>query len=144
MYTIAPLGSKQFLSFDLRDTLAEAGVKLSSMNQYFMHLTVSHCATSCLCCDSRVLTQGRADAVLAVRLPHKDGFYGECLFRRQPTRPKFSWGRGSGVLLAWVLRCYSMLIYATGLCRQHPPPPMSAREGCQPSHWARALQEPPT
>ena len=49
VYTIAPLGSKQFLSFDLRDTLAEAGVKLSSMNQYFMHLTVSlHSIKSCL------------------------------------------------------------------------------------------------
>ena len=49
VYTIATLGSKQFLSFDLRDTLAEAGVKLSSMDQYFMHLTVSHHrTTSCL------------------------------------------------------------------------------------------------
>lgn len=40
-YTIAPLGSKQFLSFDLTDTLAEAGVSPSDMSKYFMHLTVS-------------------------------------------------------------------------------------------------------
>lgn len=40
-YTIAPLGSKQFLSFDLKDTLAEAGVSTNDMNKYFMHLTVS-------------------------------------------------------------------------------------------------------
>ncbi len=50
VYTIAPLGSKQFLSFDLRDTLAEAGVKLSSMSQYFMHLTVRPHLTPCLRC----------------------------------------------------------------------------------------------
>ena len=41
VYTIAPLGSKQFLSFDLTDTLAEAGVSASDMSKYFMHLTVS-------------------------------------------------------------------------------------------------------
>ena len=40
VYTIAPLGSKQFLSFDLKDTLTEAGVSTSDMSKYFMHLTV--------------------------------------------------------------------------------------------------------
>lgn len=43
VYTIAPLGSKQFLSFDLKDTLAEAGVSTADMAKYFMHLTVSPC-----------------------------------------------------------------------------------------------------
>ena len=41
VYTIAPLGSKQFLSFDFKDTLAEAGVSAGDISQYFMHLTVS-------------------------------------------------------------------------------------------------------
>lgn len=40
VYTIAPLGSKQFLSFDFKDTLAEAGVSAGDISQYFMHLTV--------------------------------------------------------------------------------------------------------
>ena len=41
IYTIAPLGSKQFLSIDFKDTLAEAGVSARDISQYFMHLTVS-------------------------------------------------------------------------------------------------------
>jgi len=40
-YTIAPLGSKQFFGFELKDSLAEAGVSTNDMNKYFMHLTVS-------------------------------------------------------------------------------------------------------
>ena len=41
VYTIAPLGSKQFLSFDFKDTLAEAGISANDISKYFMHLTVS-------------------------------------------------------------------------------------------------------
>ncbi len=67
VYTIAPLGSKQFLSFDLKDTLAEAGVKLSSMSQYFMHLTVSHHLASCACV---VLRADDAGIVVTAHLDH--------------------------------------------------------------------------
>ena len=41
VYTIAPLGSKQFLSFDFKDSLAEAGASAGDISKYFMHLTVS-------------------------------------------------------------------------------------------------------
>ena len=41
VYTIAPLGSQQFLSINFKGTLTEAGVSASDISKYFMHLTVS-------------------------------------------------------------------------------------------------------
>ncbi|CAK0764706.1 hypothetical protein CVIRNUC_003185 [Coccomyxa viridis] len=41
VYTIAPLGSKQFLSFDFKDSLAEAGASAGDISKYFVHLTAT-------------------------------------------------------------------------------------------------------
>ncbi len=54
VYTIAPLGSKQFLSFDFKDSLAEAGASAGDISKYFMHLTVSACPLLPLLQVSRV------------------------------------------------------------------------------------------
>lgn len=40
MYTIGALGSKQFLTFDLKDTLQEAGASPSDISKYFMQIRV--------------------------------------------------------------------------------------------------------
>jgi hypothetical protein len=40
VYQLAALGSKQFLTFDLKDTLQEAGLSADALPQYFLRLTV--------------------------------------------------------------------------------------------------------
>lgn len=40
MYMIGALGSKQFLTFDLKDTLQEAGANPSDLSKYFIQIRV--------------------------------------------------------------------------------------------------------
>ena len=96
VYTIAPLGSKQFLSFDLTDTLAEAGFKSSDMSKFFMHLTVSPSLIA--------LNYSHAGKLVVAR----------CRSWPQPMvrHCKKRWG------LAWALRCHSQLMIP-GDCEDH-------------------------
>ena len=47
VYTIGALGSKQFLTFDLKDTLQEAGANASDLNKYFVQIRVRFLHLSC-------------------------------------------------------------------------------------------------
>ncbi len=45
VYTIGALGSKQFLTFDLKDTLQEAGAKPSDLPKYFVQIKARSCTS---------------------------------------------------------------------------------------------------